>query len=83
MSFDISHRGFKHYDPVPTDYGHEVRVYESSAAMSPHIWLAIELKEAVGGIDPVVAHAHCSIEQAEKIRDNLSAAIANHYQLES
>ncbi len=32
-------RGFEQYGEVGTTYGHTVRVYESSAARGPHVWV--------------------------------------------
>jgi hypothetical protein len=32
-------RSFDHMPPIPSEYGGEVRVYESSVASGPHIWL--------------------------------------------
>lgn len=35
-------RGFHVYgDPVSTDYGAKIRVYESSAASGPHVWMSV------------------------------------------
>ena len=82
MSFTTSDRGFKQFEPVETQYAHVVRVYESSAAMQPCLWLAIDLDEPKNGLEAVSAHAHCSMEQAIKIRDRIDACVANHYQLE-
>lgn len=77
-------RGFKHLDPLVCDYGTQIRVYESSSAEAPHIWLALEQ-----GHDPrksnlakSEAHAHLPLETAEQLRDQLSWMIDNHYQVE-
>jgi hypothetical protein len=83
--FELSDRGFKHYDPVITQYGHEVRVYESSVATEPCIWLAINLtaemsQAARSNIAPCEAHAHMTLEQAKAVKERLESAIANHYQ---
>lgn len=54
-------RGFLLYGgrEIPTDYGHAVRVQESSSAEGPHVWLFI-------GDSPQVEkhHPHLSLEQA-------------------
>ena len=64
-------RGFHLYgDPVRTRYGHEVSVYESSAASGPHCWLKVGPSENVEGCT-----AHLNVEQAVAIRDRLSAFI--------
>lgn len=85
VGYVVSDRGFRHYEPIRTDYGHEVRVYESSAAMEPCLWLALELTDeaaadAHSGIAPEAATAHLTIGQATAVRDALSAAIDGHYQ---
>lgn len=83
-NYKLSDRGFKQYEPVRTAYGHDVTVYESSAASSPHLWLRIEesdeshrmgMHEEAGNMG-----AHLTLEQAAEIRDQLDAAIKNHYQ---
>lgn len=82
--FKTTDRGFKYYEPIETDYGHEIRVYESSAARRPCIWLSVKLTEEKSrgsGIAPCEANAHMTIEQAEMVRDVIDAAIKNHYQL--
>ncbi len=87
----VTDRGFKHFHPIPTTYGHVVRVYESSAANRPHVWLNIEgdvhldsrPRPAVGiphGVAKGSAAAHMTLEQAEALRSALGAAIATHYQ---
>jgi hypothetical protein len=73
VPFERTDRGFKHYPPIRTTYGHDVKVYESSAAESPHVWLAV-----VGATES--CEAHMSVEQAERVRDAIDAAIRNHYQ---
>lgn len=65
-------RGFHLYgDPVTTTCGHEVHVYESSAAKGPHCWLTIDPSETTRG-----TAAHLNVEQAIAIRDRLDAFIA-------
>ena len=39
-AYEVTERGFIHWSPVPTTYGHEVSVYESSAAEQACMWLA-------------------------------------------
>lgn len=83
-SFKTTDRGFKHYEPIETSYGHEIRVYESSAATRPCIWLSVKLTEEESrnsGIAPCEANAHMTIEQAEMVRDAIDTAIKNHYQI--
>ena len=78
VPFDTSDRGFRYYESIPSAYGHKIDVYESSAASGPHIWLAIDGDEAL--IEDK-AHVHLTVEQAQRLRDTLDAAIVNHYQL--
>ncbi len=71
-----SNRGFDHYPPIDTDYGALVRVYESSAAEAPHCWLSIEEPDDLNHPNMEETHtatAHCSLEQAKMIRDQLDA----------
>lgn len=83
MDYETSERGFKHYVPTSTAYGHEVSVYESSAASAPHLWLKIEQTPETAqrfGMKPEEATAHLSVEQAIEVIAKLSAALAQHYQ---
>lgn len=84
----ITDRGFKHLDPIRGGYGGETRVYESSAAEHPHIWLAISEPNDLtawargdesGGVKD--AHNHLSLEAAKALRDQLAWLIENHYQI--
>lgn len=68
-AYELSDHGFKHYAPIATTYGHEVKVYESSAAVMPFVWLAIDERAA-----------HLTFEQAQAVIATLEAAMANHYQ---
>jgi hypothetical protein len=65
-------RGFLAYagGPITTDYGHEVSVYESSAASGPHAWLKISDSPRVDG-----RNAHLSLAQAITIRAALDQFI--------
>lgn len=84
MEPTITDRGFKHFDPIPSTYGGEVRVYESSAASHPHIWLdvkcPVDLNRPSGPSKEAVAHLR--IEDAEILRDQLTHLIDHHYQVE-
>lgn len=84
MDVEYSQRGFKRMKPVPSNYGGEVRVYESSNASGPHIWLAVEcpanLNEPNG--PTVEAHAHITIEDAKVLAEQLAWLADNHYQVE-
>jgi hypothetical protein len=76
---EVTDRGFVHLDPVETRYGAIVHVYESSAAMGPHIWMNCKqpppaypgaLPQELGEV-PV----HMNLAQAEAIRDRLTHLI--------
>ena len=83
VRYTTSERGFRQYEPIQTSYGHEISVYESSAADAPHIWVKIELSERAAarvGLDPQAATAHLTLDQANALRDAIDAAIEGHYQ---
>lgn len=65
-------RGFLVYggSPVETDYGHEVRIQESSAASGPKVWMFVGDSPFVEGHDP-----HLSLVDAIEIRDRLTQFI--------
>lgn len=69
----VSDRGFKHMDAVEGDYPEpwSIRVYESSSANNPYIWIAMDEG----------THGHLSLKQAEQLRDQLEFLINNHYQV--
>lgn len=73
-----SSRGFDYFEPFKTSYGHELRVYESSS-VEPSIWLAVDATNNKNGNEPVELHAHMSLEEAERLRDQLTHLIDNHY----
>ncbi len=81
----ISDRGFKTMPPVPASWGGhetgEVVVYESSAAEAPHLWLRVNAAPGFGGTAETVS-AHLPLDEAEKLRDQLTWLIENHYQVE-
>lgn len=68
MKYTLSDRGFKQYEPVGN-----MRVYESSSAEEPKIWLHNEL----GGDS-----AHLTTAQALELATVLISAVNNHYQLQ-
>jgi hypothetical protein len=71
----ISNRGFKHMDPVRNRNGGEVRVFESSNAILPCIWLSVTWMDMAEG------SAELTLVDAEKLRDQLTYLIENHYQI--
>jgi hypothetical protein len=71
----------------------QVRVFESSAAELPHLWLNVtgeafleepprQIASLPHGAARASVSAHLTLEQAAAIRDLLDAAIAGHYHLE-
>ncbi len=82
MTMEKSARGFRRGEPVPSEYGGHVRVFESSAAMWPSVWLAVEcpvdLNDRNGPVKEAVAHLR--IEHAVALRDQLTELVEGHYQ---
>lgn len=83
MEHTHSERGFTQMEPLVCDYGTGIRVYESSAAMAPHIWLALSQGQdpKLSNLEKSEAHAHMPLETAEQLRDQLTWLIENHYQV--
>jgi hypothetical protein len=82
----VSDRGFSRLPSIPSDYpGGRVRVYESSAASSPHIWLTatapVDLNEPDG--PKAEAPIHLSAENAWKLADQLRWLVEHHYQCDA
>jgi hypothetical protein len=72
-------RGFAHMPAVASEYGGSVRVYESSAATGPHIWLQAEGLDGLKGPHASVP-IHLTLANATVLRDQLTRLIENHYQ---
>ena len=66
-------------DPIPSQYGGHVRVYESSN-INPAIWVRVNcpanLNEPEG--PEIEAVAHVGIDHARVLRDQLSYLISQH-----
>ena len=73
-----SDRGFAFLDELTTSYGHIIQVSESSA-VRPCIWLRIDGLDNTCGDHPVRLSCHIDVEDAEKLRDQLTWIIDNHY----
>lgn len=84
MQATITSRGFVHMPPISCAYGGDVRVYESSAASAPHIWvLARQLSDMNDDRSELIESAvHLTLESAQQLRDQLNYLIDNHYQNE-
>lgn len=70
-----SDRGFAQHQPIPggTAYGGTVRVYESSSALAPRIWLAVEALTQSATI-------HLSLDAARALATDLIDLVEHHYQ---
>jgi hypothetical protein len=71
--FVLSNRGFVQGRPIPSAYGGAVKVYESSAAEAPHVWVMVwspvNLNEPDGPSQEAVAHL--TLDNAIRLRDQL------------
>lgn len=74
LTVSTSDRGLVSLPPIPSACGGSVRVYESSAAAGPHIWLAANSPIAPYGT------VHLSMDDALKLADQIRLLAANHYQ---
>lgn len=73
-----SPRGFGSYPPILDTYqAVRVRVYESSAADGPHIWIALDA--LTPGVEEHRA-AHLPREQATQLAEQIEHACEHHYQ---
>lgn len=71
----VTDRGFKQLPLLNGSYdGHTVRVYESSAASGPHLWLSV--KDGEGK-----ATVHLEVETALRLADQIQLLAREHYQL--
>jgi hypothetical protein len=70
-----SDRGFHQYgEDHRCCYGTKIRVYESSSAEGPHVWLALEQDVTVlNKPEPGIAHAHLDEAQARILIARLQA----------
>lgn len=77
-----SDRGFDCLPEIPSEYGGQVRVYESSTATQPCIWLMAEapvnLNEPTGAM--LEAPIHLTVKNAKKLAQQLMFLVENHYQ---
>lgn len=75
---EMNERGFEQYGDIETAYGHVIRVYESSAASGPHVWVSTVQTEETGarcGMEPEEATAHLNLVQAMRLRARLDEFI--------
>ncbi|MFC3454035.1 hypothetical protein [Amycolatopsis speibonae] len=77
-----SSRGFKRMPPIPSEYGGDVHVYESSGATAPAIWLTATAPADLNNRDgaQVEAPLHLTADNAWRLAEQLMTLVANHYQ---
>lgn len=70
-------RGFAIYDMLTDRYGHDVRVQQSSLATEDCVWIFCDRNEEFDtpGFEP---SPHLTVAQAARVRDALSAFIAEY-----
>lgn len=83
LAYTKTDRGFLHMPPIlgaqllsGTPSASCARVYESSAASGPHLWLQVQE-------DGGRAHVHLTVEAALRLADQIVFLSRNHYQLRS
>lgn len=76
-----SERGFLQGANIEDRYEGTVRVYESSNADGPHIWLAVNGSPTINKVGGNEVHLLLSLDAAEELRSQLTYLIENHYQL--
>jgi hypothetical protein len=78
----VTDRGFRHLPPIPSTYGGDVRVYESSNASGPHVWLTATAPTDLNDPDgpSTAAPMHLTAEAAWRLADQLRWLVEHHYQ---
>lgn len=78
----VSSRGFRSYPSLRATGAVRVRVYESSAAGGPHVWLAVSPRPSpfVDAPVPRETAVHLGAEEAWHLAEQLMALVAGHYQ---
>lgn len=88
--YEVSERGFRHWDPVKDTNNSEIQIYESSSAQEGAVWLAVygnahlfAPAEPCAGVPFGVAPeahsaAHLNYDQAVQVRDQLDAWIGQN-----
>jgi hypothetical protein len=82
LEYEVSDRGFLSLPAIPSSYGGQVRVYESSSAEHPHIWLNAEAPKDLNKPEGEMVEAplHLTIENAEALAEQLTWLVEQHYQ---
>lgn len=66
----VTGRGFIHLPVLQTASGHALRVYESSAALAPHVWLSLDGRTA-----------HLDVPTVTRLAEQLMYLVEHHYLL--
>jgi hypothetical protein len=78
--FEVSERGFKRLKPIDTDYGEVLRIYESSSAMEPKVWMEVDFGASVCGQENYEsASVHLTFNQIDEMIAQLKWIKKNHY----
>lgn len=77
-----SSRGFLFLPPIPSEYGGEISVYESSAAGAPHIWVRATSPTDMNNpeLGSKSTYMLLTLENAEALSEQLAWFVKNHYQ---
>jgi hypothetical protein len=76
-------RGFTRYPPLPNVYGGHVRVYESSSASGPHVWLQATAPQNANNPTGVLMDdvaVLLTAEDAWRLSEQIQVLVRNHYQ---
>lgn len=86
MKHTTTDRGFKHLEPIEGDYGGHVKVYESSSAEQPKLWLQIaepnDINAWCAGDQSGGTHdatIHLTADNAWQLKEQLEWALEHHY----
>lgn len=74
----VTDRGFKHLPAIDGAYGGTVRVYESSAADAPHVWLGAVCDDAPTHPKTEVV-LHLTAGDAVRLAEQLRYLVVNHH----
>lgn len=75
-------RGFAHLDSVICRDGDLIKVYESSLATEPAVWLQVIENGTPTGEEDVRVVAHCSLDDIRRLMERLQWMLDNHYQVQ-
>ena len=78
MQITTSARGFDYHQPVPSQYGGQVSVSESSNAEYAGVWLRTE--DTCGGQEMVETALNLTAENAWTLARQLADVVVHHYQ---